>query len=132
MSPVNFNKFSRNAAQESNYRLLAEPMQLKIRTEHFLSADEIRMDDDGCPNHPDLVVEETVAEYSKRMMRIRGARKQRAARAYRPIESMKVVKVSKPAPAEVVGVRLNGGSPQDERVAELEAKIRELLAIVRK
>jgi hypothetical protein len=74
----------------------------------------------------------TVEQAIKSQMRVRGARKQRAARAYRPVESIKVVRINEPAPAEVVGVRLNGGSAQDEKVAELEAKIRQLLLQVRK
>ena len=119
----------RHVGGESNYRLLTEPVKLTIRTEHVPTKDELRWEDDGGPA-VDLTSEETVEEYHKRMMRVRGARKQRAARMYRPVESMKIVKIGKPAPVEVAEVRIAGGSEQDEKVAGLEAKIRELLGIV--
>ena len=131
MEAMNINKYSRGDDRESNYRLLNEPVQLKVRMEHVLSDAERTWEDEGGPTVP-LVTEMTVEQAIKSQMRVRGARKQRAARAYRPVESIKVVRINEPAPAEVVGVRLNGGSAQDEKVAELEAKIRQLLLQVRK
>ena len=131
MEAMNFNKFQRGDDRESNYRLLNEPVQLKVRMEHVLSDAECTWEDEGGPTVP-LVTEMTVEQAIKSQMRVRGARKQRAARAYRPVESIKVVRINELAPAEVVGVRLNGGSAQDEKVAELEAKIRQLLLQVRK
>jgi hypothetical protein len=131
MEAMNFNKFQRGDDRESNYRLLNELVQLKVRMEHVLSDAECTWEDEGGPTVP-LVTEMTVEQAIKSQMRVRGARKQRAARAYRPVESIKVVRINEPAPAEVVGVRLNGGSAQDEKVAELEAKIRQLLLQVRK
>jgi hypothetical protein len=131
MEAMNFNKFQRGDDRESNYRLLNELVQLKVRMEHVLSDAECTWEDEGGPTVP-LVTEMTVEQAIKSQMRVRGARKQRAARAYRPVESIKVVRINEPAPAEVVGVRLNGGSAQDEKVVELEAKIRQLLLQVRK
>ena len=131
MEAMNFNKFQRGDDRESNYRLLNEPVQLKVRMEHVPSTEECAWEDDGGPT-VSLVTEMTVEQAIKAQMRVRGARKQRAARAMRPVESIKVVRINEPAPAEVVGVRLNGGSAQDEKVAELEAKIRQLLELVRK
>lgn len=131
MDALNINKYSRGDDRESNYRLLNEPVQLKVRMEHVPSTEECAWEDDGGPT-VSLVTEMIVEQAIKAQMRVRGARKQRAARAMRPVESIKVVRINEPAPAEVVGVRLNGGSQQDEKVAELEAKIRQLLLQVRK
>ena len=131
MDALNINKYSRGDDRESNYRLLNEPVQLKVRMEHVQSTEECAWEDDGGPT-VSLITEMTVEQAIKAQMRVRGARKQRAARAMRPVESIKVVRINEPAPAEVVGVRLNGGSQQDEKVAELEAKIRQLLLQVRK
>ena len=131
LGALNINKYSRGDDRESNYRLLNEPVQLKVRMEHVPSTEECAWEDDGGPT-VSLVTEMIVEQAIKAQMRVRGARKQRAARAMRPVESIKVVRINEPAPAEVVGVRLNGGSQQDEKVAELEAKIRQLLLQVRK
>ena len=130
MEAMNINKYSRGDARESNYRLLNEPVQLKVRMEHVLSDAECTWEDEGGPTVP-LVTEMTVEQAIKSQMRVRGARKQRAAKAYRPTESIKVVNQAAPAIKEVVGVRLAGGSAQDEKVAELEARIKELMAVVR-
>lgn len=126
MEAMNINKYSRGDARESNYRLLNEPVQLKVRMEHVPSADELQWEDDGGPA-VELVTEMTVEEYHKQQMRLRGARKQRAARAYRPTESIKVVKVSEPrAPAQIEDVEVR----QDVQIAQLEGHIRELLGLV--
>ena len=130
MEAMNFNKFQRGDDRESNYRLLNEPVQLKVRMEHVPSTEECAWEDDGGPT-VSLVTEMTVEQAIKAQMRVRGARKQRAAKAYRPTESIKVVNQAAPAIKEVVGVRLAGGSAQDEKVAELEARIKELMAVVR-
>ena len=130
MNAMNISKHKRGDDRESNYRLLNEPVQLKVRMEHVPSADELQWEDDGGPA-VELVTEMTVEEYHKQQMRLRGARKQRAAKAYRPTESIKIVNQAAPAIKEVVGVRLAGGSAQDEKVAELEARIKELMAVVR-
>jgi hypothetical protein len=66
------------------------------------------------------------------MIKVRGARKQGAARMVRPRESVKIINMSKPAIPEVVEVRLAGGSVDDERVASLQARIKVLLNLVRK
>ena len=130
MNAMNISKHKRGDDRESNYRLLTEPAQLKVRMEHVPSADELQWEDDGGPA-VELVTEMTVEEYHKQQMRVRGARKQRAAKAYRPTESIKVVNQAAPAIKEVVSVRLAGGSAQDEKVAELEARIKELMAVAR-
>ena len=131
MEATNIRQLHRGDDRGSNYRLLNEPVQLKVRMEHVPSTEECAWEDDGGPT-VSLVTEMTVEQAIKAQMRVRGARKQRAARAMRPVESIKVVRINEPAPAEVVGVRLAGGSTADEKVASLEAQIRALLSLVKK
>jgi len=128
MNPMNINEYRRGDVRGSNYRLLNEPMGLKVRMEHIPSKEECAWEDDGGPTIP-LVVDMTVEEYHKQQMRIRGARKQRAARAYRPIESIKVVKQAEPrTPRQIEDVEVR----QDVQVAQLEGRIRELIGLVDK
>ena len=131
LDATNIRQLHRGDDRGSNYRLLNEPVQLKVRMEHVPSTEECAWEDDGGPT-VSLVTEMTVEQAIKAQMRVRGARKQRAARAMRPVESIKVVRINEPAPAEVVGVRLAGGSTADEKVASLEAQIRALLSLVKK
>ena len=131
MEATNIRQLHRGDDRGSNYRLLNEPVQLKVRMEHVPSTEECAWEDDG-GSTVSLVTEMTVEQAIKAQMRVCGARKQRAARAMRPVESIKVVRINEPAPAEVVGVRLAGGSTADEKVASLEAQIRALLSLVRK
>ena len=130
MDAMNFRVLKRAEPRESNYRLLTEPAQLKVRMEHVPSADELQWEDDGGPA-VELVTEMTVEEYHKQQMRLRGARKQSAARIARPFESSRIVKVAEPAPMRVVAVRLRDGSERDEQIAALEAQVEVLLGLVR-
>lgn len=129
MNAMNISKHKRGDDRESNYRLLNEPVQLKVRMEHVPSADELQWEDDGGPA-VELVTEMTVEEYHKQQMRLRGARKQSAARIARPFESSRIVKVAEPAPMRVVAVRLRDGSERDEQIAALEAQVEVLLGLV--
>jgi hypothetical protein len=130
MNAMNFNEFQRGEVRGGSYRLLTEPAQLRVRMEHVPSADELQWEDDGGPA-VELVTEMTVEEYHKQQMRLRGARKQSAARIARPFESSRIVKVAEPAPMRVVAVRLRGGSERDEQIAALEAQVEVLLGLVR-
>ena len=127
---MNFNEFQRGDVRGSNYRLLSEPVQLKVRMEHVPSIEECIFEDDGGPA-VERVTEMTVEEYHKQQMRLRGARKQSAARIARPFESSRIVKVAEPAPMRVVAVRLRDGSERDEQIAALEAQVEVLLGLVR-
>ena len=130
MNAMNFNEFQRGEVRGGSYRLLTEPAQLRVRMEHVPSADELQWEDDGGPA-VELVTEMTVEEYHKQQMRLRGARKQSAARIARPFESSRIVKVAEPASMRVVAVRLRGGSERDEQIAALEAQVEVLLGLVR-
>lgn len=131
MQTTNIRTLKRGDDRGSCYRLLSEPVKLMTKTVHVMDVDECRWEDDGGPS-VELTHEETTEEHVKRMMRVRGARKQSAARMVRPRESVKIINMSKPAVPEVVEVRLAGGSVDDERVASLQARIKVLLNLVRK
>ena len=131
MQAMNVRTLQRGDDRGSCYRLLREPVKLTTKTVHVMDDDECRWEDDGGPS-VELVLEETTEEHVKRMMRVRGARKQSAARMVRPRESVKIICMNQPAIPEVVGVRLAGGSVDDERVTSLEARIKSLLNLVRK
>ena len=130
MDPMNINKYSRGSNRGSNYRLLGAPLKLTYkRTQLLETPGSDTWEDDGgavAPPPEKLVVDQRFHS----LARIRGPRKQRAARAYVPKESIRVVTPAEPAPMEVVAVRLAGGSEQDEKVAALEARIKKLMDIV--
>lgn len=79
---------------------------------------------------PDGTIEEiqetTTEEVHKMRMHLRGARKQRAAKMYRPINSMVVVVEKTVRPAEVVIAQVTGAPPEDVRILELKAQIAKL------
>ena len=130
MEATNIRQLHRGDDRGSNYRLLNEPVQLKVRMEHVPSTEECAWEDDGGPT-VSLVTEMTVEQAIKAQMRVRGARKQSAARIARPFESSRIVKVAEPAPMRVVAVRLRDGSERDEQIAALEAQVEVLLGLVR-
>lgn len=83
MNPMNINRFKRNDSGESNYTLRRKPIALKTTIETY--------DVEG-----KLVErqEMTTAEANKTMVKLRGAKKQRAARAVAPT-SIKKVEIKK-------------------------------------
>ena len=131
MEATNIRRFDRGDVRQSNYRLLSESAQLTYKHRPVLDGpDEQSWESEGgavAPPPAEMTVEEMFAQ----VMRVRGARHQRSAKAMVPRESIKVVNQGAPAIKEVVGVRLAGGSAQDEEVARLEARIAELMAVVR-
>lgn len=130
MENFNFTTINKADPRVSNYRLLDEPTKLVCRTyEPWMVPDGDGWDyAGGCCATP---VETTTEEANqKREVVMRLGRKQRAAKLVRPIETIKVVPVLEPAVREVVEVRLAGGSAQDEEVALLTHKIKELVGVV--
>ena len=131
MQTTNIRRFDRGDVLQSNYRLLSEPVQLTYKHQPVLDGpDEQSWELEGGAVAPPPL-EMTVEEMFQQQMRVRGARHQRSAKAMVPRESIRVVNQGAPAIKEVVGVRLAGGSAQDEKVAELEARIKELMAVAR-
>lgn len=100
MEPSSIRTHKRGKPDNTNYRLLDQSVSMVVRSEHFLDDEECRWEGEGgaCV---DLVREESVEEINRQKMRLRGSRKQRAARAYIPKETIKVIEVSKIEPPSV-------------------------------
>lgn len=109
----------------SNYRLLSEPVKLKARTGlHYV----VPSGDGYEPSDP----VEVEVDYRKRTyMNLRGSRKQRAARAMVPRESIKIVKIGEPVAPPVAMAILAGKSAEEIKVVSLETEIQRLWGIVR-
>jgi len=131
MSTINFNVVRRGEASGSNYRLLGAPVELKSRVipVHAAPGTDGWEDDGGAVAPPPYEV--TQQEIGRREVRMRLGRHQRSAKIAVPRESIKVVPLAKPAPVEVAVARLKGASPEDEKIAALEAQVRKLLGVVR-
>ena len=130
MDAMNFRVLKRAEPRESNYRLLGEPVKLSARCVPVLDGpDEQQWESEGGALAPPPY-EVDIEEKHRRDLRTRVGRKQTAARCVVPKESIKVVRIEQPAPMEVVEVRLRGGTEQDEEVASLEHRIKELMAVV--
>jgi hypothetical protein len=126
MSTMNINKYERGDLHESNYRLLREPVKLLVRTEHLLDLAEETWEGEGGALVP-LFTETTTEEANRQRMTLRGARKQRAARAYAPKESIKVVNKTAPrTPDQLDDVEVAEGV----KIAQLEGRVRELMGLV--
>lgn len=126
---MNINNIKKNDRKVSNYRLLGQPTKLVTRIHHAY----VVPDGDGyalaggvSPNFEEVTTE----ELHESLMRVRGARKQRAAKAYVPKESIKVVPLTKPAPVAVAVARFEGTTVEQAKVslqvADLERQIREV------
>jgi len=100
----------------SNYKLRGEPVKL-----HNVAYRWYVPDGDGWA--PALLSEEDVSERHRSAMRLRGSRKQRAARAAVPLSSVTIVTENKPVAPGVAKAIYEGKSEVDIRVAELEAQI---------
>jgi hypothetical protein len=111
----------RTIGNNSNYRLLGKKVSLDCRV-----LKGYRPDGDG---YEPVWDEYTESEKSKQLMRVRGARKQRAAKAVSPKVSIVDVKPLNPVPYEV-GVAIYEGKTEDEiKIAQLEAQIRKLMGV---
>ena len=132
-TPTTINTYSRGDVHGSNYRLLSEPIKLQSKAACFLeAAGTDSWEDDGGAIVDNIPVVETVEETNRRLMRVRGARKQRAAKAYRPIESIKVINTNKPAEPIVAMAEASGRTVDEEKILQLQAKIAQLMGQVKK
>lgn len=111
MQPMNINRFKRNDNGDSNYTLRQKPIALKTTIESY--------DADGKLTERQ---ELTTAEANKTMVRIRGAKKQRAARAVRP-ETIKIVEIKKWHVQSMVETLMESKINDDVRVRELERAV---------
>ncbi len=72
------------------------------------------------------IQETTTAEAVKRQMRVRGPRKQTAARLARPLATVKVIQVGDPVDPEVAIAQHQGVSSDELTILGLEVKIRKI------
>lgn len=105
--------------KQSAYRLRRAPTQLTAKVTKF--------DGDGKVAEIQEVV---VEERHRTLAKLRGSRKQRAAHAMIPTASIHKVSDSVPVKREVAIAIYEGGNEEDIKVAELEARIRELRAML--
>lgn len=108
MNPMNINRFKRNNNGESNFTLRQKPIALKTTIETY--------DADGNLTERQ---ELTTAEANKTMVKLRGAKKQRAAKAVAP-SSIKVVEVKKYNVMSMVQTIADSKIKDDLRVRELQ------------
>ncbi len=98
--------------------------KVSLRTEPVkLTARVVKYAADGTIEE---IQETTTEEVHKMRMRLRGARKQKAAKMYRPINSMVVVVEKTVRPAEAVIAQVMGAPAEDVKIIELKAKIAQL------
>ena len=119
MEAININYIDRQA----NYRLRGERVRLFAK-----SLVGVRPDGDGWEEVWD---ESWGTERSRSIPKLRGSRKQRAARCLVPVESIRIVAKCEAAPRPIVEARLAGKSEEEMRIAELEAKIAELMGLLK-
>lgn len=116
MDATNIQTYRRGAGNRaSNYRLLAEKLKLTTKARpQYVIPDGDSWEPVGVSPNP-LVEVFVPVKHVRPEMRLRLGRKQRAARAYVPKESIKVIpKLVAPAPVEVVQVRVQGLKEIDE------------------
>lgn len=116
---MNINYVGGNTA---NYRLRSEPVQLTCKT--YLGH---RPDGDGWEELWDVTVG---TERSRTHVKPGLPRKQAAARAKVPINTIKVVPRLEAAPKDVVMARLAEASPREMEIAKLQAEIKRLLGLL--
>lgn len=120
MEAMNINYVDRQA----NYRLRGAPVKLFAKT-----LQGVRPDGDGWEEVWD---ESWGTERCQSIPKLRGSRKQRAAKCLIPRESIRIVPKVVAAPLCVVEARLANKTAEEVRVAELEAKVRELMGLLGK
>ena len=131
MNPVNFGIYTHRDVRESNYRLLDERTKFTVKIITILDAPGVDVWEGEGGYCPPALYEEEVMFKSKTLMNVRGARKQRAAKQYIPKELIKVVSMAQPIGKTVAMAIVTGQSDENIKIAELEARIKALLGIVR-
>jgi hypothetical protein len=118
---VNINHIVRGGTV-ANYTLRGEP--IKLNGKEFRGY--FKPDGDG---YEEVWEEVDLAVKSKTGMRLRGSRKQKAARAAVPFSTIKIVKPLEPVAPRVAIAVFEGKSTQEVRIIELEEKIKAVLGI---
>ena len=117
MEPLNINH---HGGFTSNYTLRGTAVKLSAR--EFKG---VKPDGDG---YEDVWQETDTQHLEKEKMRLRGSRKQKAARAFVPKSSVTIVKHQEPAASTVVNAILDGKSADVIKILELEDKIKKMEA----
>jgi hypothetical protein len=126
METVNIKTHKRGDELGSNYALRDSKLNLKAtHTPVYEAPGSDRFDDDG--GYIPRPIELTDAEKYRSSVRIRPAKKQRAAKCLVPKESIKVVSMSKPVPRPVAIAIFEDKTEQEVEIARLEARVRELM-----
>jgi hypothetical protein len=115
---------TRHGSETSCYRLRHEPVRLFART--YLGA--VPDGDSWAPEYEESFGTEKVSTRVKPGM----PRKQAAARIAVPVNTVKVVPVLKPVDPKVALAQLGAKTEEQARIEALEARIKELLGLVRK
>ena len=130
MDALNFRVLRGRDDREANYRLRGEPVKLVATITPVLECQGSDAWEDDGGAVAGLPTQVDVAERHRAEVRVRPPRKQAAARAAIPRETVRIVRGEAPAPIEVVEARVAGKSEADVQVARLEARIRELMGVV--
>lgn len=75
------------------------------------------------------IQETTTEEINRERLRVRGVKRQRAAKAFVPINTITLVPEKKVVPVEVAEAIMDGASDVEIKIAELEAKVKRLLGL---
>lgn len=121
MEMININNYKRGDVV-SNYRLRGEPVKLAAKEFNGFYIP----DGDG---YVEAWKETSATEKLRDKMRLRGSRKQRAARQAVPLSSVTIVKPGGTVSPRVAIAMLEGKSQQDVRIIELEEKIKQLMEV---
>ena len=131
METMNIRRHRRGDESGCNYSLRDKKLDLKAVHVPVLAQDGTdRFEDDGGAVPP--IVELTEQEKYRTDVRIHPPRKQRAAKAYIPKETIKVVHMGKPVVREKAIAIFEGKSPDEVKLAELEGRVRELMMEARR
>lgn len=129
---MNFNKIVQGEKLHGNYRLRQEPVESTIKVVPVLDApgtEEWENEGGACAPPP---YEISLRERYKTEVRVRGPRKQQAARMFVPKESIRIVKTAEPVDHKVAIARLEDKTVEQVEVDELKRKIEQMAELVRR
>lgn len=130
MNPVNFNQIIDGDRGTSNYRLRHEPIETTITIQYGAETpDNGAWENEGGAGAPPPIVE-SLAERNAQYMKVRGAKKQTAARAYRPKESIMLIKPRVIQPAVQVIAQLTEQTEEEITIEILEMRVKQVMGLI--